>query len=82
MSKRGMPGLASGDTKAPSPLSAGHKSLRQKVLPSPREQAQLVGGDAAQRTLVNYSKQSPAGAPMVGPNINTMAGAIPGVISA
>jgi hypothetical protein len=75
-----MPGLASGDIKAPSPLSAGHKSLKQEILPSRHAQAQLTGGDAVQRTLGNYAKQSPAdvsGASTAGMNINTMPGVLP-----
>jgi hypothetical protein len=75
MSKRGMPGLASGDIKAPSPLSVGHKQLVSQMLPSRHAKAQLAGGDAVQQSLGNYAKQSPAGASgagALGMNINTM----------
>jgi hypothetical protein len=80
MSKRGMPGLASGDIKAPSPLSAGHKSLKQQLLPSRHAMAQVAGGDPAQRTMGNYAKMTPAdasGAGSAGLNINTMPGMLP-----
>lgn len=60
MSKRGMPEVASGDVKAPSPLSSGHKQTGHEMLPSRHARAQLTGGDAVQRTMGNYAKQSPA----------------------
>jgi hypothetical protein len=78
MSKRGMPGLASGNTK-PS-LSKGHKSLKHEILPSRHAMAQMVGGDPVQRTMGNYAKQTPAdasGAGAPGLNINSMAGMMP-----
>lgn len=75
MSKRGMPGMASGDIKAPSPLSQGHKQIAQEMLPSRHAKAQLTGGDLVQRSMGNYAKQSPAdasGAGAAGMNINTL----------
>jgi hypothetical protein len=72
MSKRGMPGLVSGDIKAASPLSRGHKVLAQEMMPSRHAKAQLAGGDAVQRTMGNYAKLAPGVASM-GPNINSMA---------
>lgn len=77
MSKRGMPGVASGDIKAPSPLSQGHKQIAHEMLPSRHARAQLTGGDLVQRTMGNYAKQTPAdasGAGTPGLNIMSMAG--------
>jgi hypothetical protein len=71
MSKRGMPGLASGNSSAPT-FSKGHKMMAQEMVPSRHAKAQLVGGDAVQRTMGNYAKLAPGVASM-GPNINTMA---------
>lgn len=75
MSKRGMPGVVSGDIKAPSPLSQGHKQVVSEMLPSRHARAQLTGGDAFQRSIGNYAKQTPADANGVGSagmNINTL----------
>jgi hypothetical protein len=71
MSKRGVPELVSGDGKAPSPLSAGHKQVAHETLPSRHARAQLAGGDLVQRTMGNYAKQDPADASGAGsPNQN------------
>lgn len=67
--------MASGDVKAPSPLSKGHKRLAHELLPSRHAIAQMTGGDLAQRTMNNYAKQTPAdasGAGTPGLNINTL----------
>lgn len=64
--KRGMPELASGDGQSPSPLSSGHKQVGHEMLPSRHARAQLTGGDAVQRTMGNYAKQSPANLTGVG----------------
>jgi len=75
MSKRGVPGLVSGDSKAPSHLSKGHKQMAHEMLPSRHAKAQITGGDAVQRTMSNYAKQTPAdanGAGSAGLNINSM----------
>lgn len=62
MGRRGMPGMASGDSKPHSPLSKGHKQIAQQVLPSRHARAQLTGGDLVQRSMNNYAQQSPADA--------------------
>ena len=80
MSKRGMPGVVSGDIKAPSPLSQGHKQIAQEMLPSRHAKAQITGGDPVQRTMSNYAKQTPAdasGAGSPGLNINSMTSLLP-----
>lgn len=72
-----MPGMASGDGKSHSPFSKGHKQVAHQMLPSRHAKAQMTGGDAFQRSMNNYAKQTPAdasGAGSAGLNINSMAG--------
>lgn len=62
MTKRGLPGVASGNGGSHSPFSKGHKQTGQDILPSRHAMSQLTAGSPVQRSLGNYAKMTPTDA--------------------